>query len=58
MTDEGFDIRSNRLGDSEREIEKALRPLSFDDFSGQEKIIENLRVFTMAFHSNVQTFQT
>lgn len=48
MTDESFDIRSNRLGDSEREIEKALRPLSFDDFSGQEKIIENLRVFTMA----------
>ena len=28
--------------------EKALRPLAFDDFNGQEKIIENLRVFVMA----------
>lgn len=27
---------------------KALRPLAFDDFNGQEKIIENLRVFVMA----------
>ncbi len=48
MTEESFDIRSSRYGDSEREFEKALRPLSFDDFSGQDKIIENLRVFTMA----------
>ena len=48
MTDDNFDIRSSRYGDNEREFEKALRPLSFDDFSGQDKIIENLRVFTMA----------
>lgn len=33
---------------SDSDIEKALRPLSFDDFSGQEKIIENLRVFVQA----------
>ncbi|HVD97566.1 MAG TPA: Holliday junction branch migration DNA helicase RuvB [Cytophagaceae bacterium] len=32
----------------EKEIEKALRPLSFEDFTGQEKIIENLRVFVGA----------
>ena len=48
MTEDSFDIRSSRYGDSEREFEKALRPLAFDDFSGQDKIIENLRVFTMA----------
>ena len=30
------------------DIEKALRPLAFDDFSGQEKIIANLRVFVAA----------
>ncbi len=30
------------------DIEKALRPLAFDDFSGQEKIIDNLRVFVEA----------
>lgn len=34
----------SRAGD----IEKALRPLEFDDFSGQEKIISNLRVFVQA----------
>ncbi len=29
-------------------IERALRPLSFEDFTGQEKILENLRVFVAA----------
>ena len=33
---------------SDRDIEKALRPLNFDDFSGQEKIVANLRVFVQA----------
>lgn len=33
---------------SDRDIEKALRPLSFDDFSGQDKIVANLRVFVQA----------
>jgi holliday junction DNA helicase RuvB len=33
---------------AEKEIEKALRPLSFLDFAGQEKIVENLKVFVMA----------
>src|SRR5687768_2457776 len=32
----------------EKEIEKALRPLNFDDFSGQAKIVENLKVFVQA----------
>ncbi len=32
----------------DKELEKALRPLSFEDFTGQEKIIENLRVFVGA----------
>ncbi len=43
-----FDIREQKISDTEREFEKALRPLAFDDFNGQEKIIENLRVFVMA----------
>lgn len=46
--EDNFDIREHRLSDSERDFEKALRPLSFDDFSGQDKILENLRVFVMA----------
>jgi Holliday junction DNA helicase RuvB len=45
---ENYDIRSNRINEREREFENTLRPLSFDDFSGQEKIVENLRIFTQA----------
>lgn len=33
---------------ADSDIEKALRPLAFDDFAGQEKIISNLRVFVEA----------
>lgn len=36
------------LSSGEREIEKALRPLSFEDFTGQEKVLENLRIFVQA----------
>lgn len=32
----------------DKEIDKALRPLSFDDFSGQDKILDNLKVFVSA----------
>ena len=44
-----YDIHNGpQRNSAEAEIEKALRPLNFDDFSGQEKIIENLRVFVQA----------
>lgn len=44
-----FDIRAAQSGrDSDKDIEKALRPLEFDSFAGQDKIIENLRVFVAA----------
>ncbi len=33
---------------AEKEIERALRPLSFEDFTGQAAIVENLRVFVGA----------
>jgi Holliday junction DNA helicase RuvB len=47
--DEDFNIRTARsASEQDKEIEKALRPLTFDDFTGQEKIIENLRVFVAA----------
>jgi len=32
----------------EKEIDKALRPLNFGDFKGQDKIVENLKVFVGA----------
>lgn len=47
MDEEDFDIRNERIkGDSD--FEKALRPVRFGDFAGQEKIIDNLRVFVQA----------
>lgn len=36
------------LGASEKEFEKALRPLSFSDFTGQHKVVENLKIFVEA----------
>ena len=34
--------------DKDQEIDKALRPLSFSDFIGQDSIIKNLKVFVEA----------
>ncbi len=36
------------LSAADKEVEKALRPLSFDDFTGQHKVVENIRVFVTA----------
>jgi len=33
---------------TEKEIERALRPISFHDFTGQEKILDNLQIFVRA----------
>lgn len=32
----------------EDSFEKSVRPLSFDDFTGQDKVVENLKIFTQA----------
>ena len=45
--EENFDIHEQRL-DSDKDFERALRPERFNDFSGQEKIIDNLQVFVQA----------
>lgn len=45
--DDNFNIRTQQM-EKERDVENALRPLSFDDFSGQNKIVENLRIFVTA----------
>jgi Holliday junction DNA helicase RuvB len=36
------------LNAGEKEVERALRPLSFSDFSGQQKIVDNIKVFVQA----------
>lgn len=44
-----FDIRDNQnFQDTDRDFENALRPLSFGSFSGQDKIVENLKIFVSA----------
>lgn len=45
---ENLDASAKRLSSTEKEIEKALRPSLFDSFSGQNQIIENLKVFVQA----------
>jgi Holliday junction DNA helicase RuvB len=35
-------------GSAEKEIEKALRPLSFHDFAGQQKVVDNIKIFVQA----------
>ena len=48
MTDD-FDIREEQnFNSAEKDFENALRPLRFDDFSGQSKVVENLQVFVEA----------
>ncbi len=45
---EHFDFRDESFSDNEKDIDKQLRPLDFDDFSGQNKIVENLKIFVKA----------
>ncbi|MEN8115660.1 MAG: Holliday junction branch migration DNA helicase RuvB [Bacteroidota bacterium] len=46
--DENLDIRGNSYTEKERELDKKLRPLQFNDFRGQKKIVENLEIFVKA----------
>ena len=39
---------NSNFNPEELDLEKKLRPLSFDDFSGQEQILDNLKVFVEA----------
>ncbi|MFN9519199.1 MAG: Holliday junction branch migration DNA helicase RuvB [Bacteroidota bacterium] len=48
MRNPNLDPDEERLSNNERELERVLRPREFDDFTGQEKILENLKVFVKA----------
>lgn len=45
---EYLDPSKNNYNPDELDLEKKLRPLSFDDFSGQDQVLENLKVFVEA----------
>ncbi|MFT5512872.1 MAG: Holliday junction DNA helicase RuvB [Bacteroidia bacterium] len=48
MQNENLDANFENLSNADRDIEKVLRPASFDDFSGQDKILTNLKIFVQA----------
>ncbi|MES2558813.1 MAG: Holliday junction branch migration DNA helicase RuvB [Bacteroidota bacterium] len=48
MRNPHIDPEDDNLTNPEKEFERVLRPKEFGDFTGQEKIIENLRVFVKA----------
>jgi len=45
---EHLDPTGDNFSSEELDVDKALRPLSFDDFAGQDQILENLKVFVKA----------
>ncbi len=45
---DNLDPTGTNLSPAEKEIERVLRPADFHDFSGQEALVENLKVFVKA----------
>ena len=45
---ENLDPTDENFSAEEQDIEKVLRPLSFDDFAGQDQVLENLQIFVEA----------
>ena len=45
---ENLDPTTENFNSEEQDFDRALRPLSFDDFAGQESTLENLKIFVAA----------
>lgn len=45
---ENLDPEASNLSPTDRDIERVLRPQAFEDFTGQEKVMENLKIFVQA----------
>jgi Holliday junction DNA helicase RuvB len=45
---ENLNPNSENYSPEELDVEKALRPLSFEDFTGQDQVLENLQIFVQA----------
>ena len=48
MREDYLSASDEDLNPADKELEKALRPLSFQDFTGQFKVVENIQVFVQA----------
>jgi len=51
---ENLDPEKSNFTSEELDVEKKLRPLSFDDFTGQEQILENLKIFVQAANQRAE----
>ncbi len=51
---EHLDPTLDNLPPEEKEFDKALRPTSFNDFAGQESILENLKIFVEAANQEMR----
>lgn len=45
---DSFDLRDDQISESDKELDNQLRPLTFADFNGQRKILDNLSIFVKA----------
>jgi Holliday junction DNA helicase RuvB len=43
-----LDPSDENISPTEKDLEKALRPIAFEDFSGQESVVDNLKIFVAA----------
>ena len=48
MSNDDFNIREEAGHTGDKELDKVLRPKSFDDFTGQKQVLENLEIFVKA----------
>ncbi|MDX1627477.1 MAG: Holliday junction branch migration DNA helicase RuvB [Fulvivirga sp.] len=48
MREDYLSAEGDGLSSEEKEIERALRPLSFSDFTGQQKVVDNIKIFVEA----------
>ena len=48
MEEEAFDFHEEEFDNTEMDADKILRPMAFDDFSGQKKVTDNLQIFVLA----------
>ncbi|SMO58596.1 Holliday junction DNA helicase subunit RuvB [Saccharicrinis carchari] len=46
--EDNFDIREESYKNIENEVDNKLRPLNFNDFKGQDGIVDNIKVFVQA----------
>ena len=45
---ENLDPTNENISPEELDVERKLRPLTFDDFTGQDQVLENLQIFVQA----------